>query len=139
LSTAARSGDATYAHRPLTGKLGIKAGMRVGVFGAPAGFVDSLTEVPPKVSFTARAAPDCDLYICFVASRSELAARLATLPALIRDKPAWLAWPKKASGAVTNLDGNVVRESGLAAGLVDYKVCAIDATWSGLAFKRKRG
>jgi hypothetical protein len=50
----------------------------------------------------------------------------------------WLLWPKKASGVRSDLDGNVVRETGLAAGLVDYKVCSVDATWSGLAFKRRR-
>jgi hypothetical protein len=130
--------DTTYAHRPLTAKLGIKAGMRVGVFGAPTGFVDGLTEVPPKVVFTARPAVDCDVYVCFVESQRQLAARLGTLPSLIRDKPAWLAWPKKASGRATDLDGNIVREAGLAAGLVDYKVCSFDATWSGLAFKRRK-
>ena len=50
---------------------------------------------------------------------------------------AWLIWPKKASGVKTDLDGNVVREAGLAGGLVDFKICSVDATWSGLAFKRK--
>jgi hypothetical protein len=50
----------------------------------------------------------------------------------------WLAWPKKASGLKTELDGNTVRETGLRAGWVDFKVCALDATWSGLAFKRRK-
>ena len=51
---------------------------------------------------------------------------------------AWLIWPKKASGVRSDVDGNVVRETGLAAGLVDFKVCSVDATWSGLAFKRRK-
>jgi hypothetical protein len=51
----------------------------------------------------------------------------------------WIAWPKKASGVVTDLDGNIVRDFGLAAGLVDYKIAAIDATWSGLCFARRKG
>ena len=46
----------------------------------------------------------------------------------------WIAWPKRSSGVATDLDENVVREIGLAGGLVDNKVCAIDATWSGLRF-----
>ncbi len=50
----------------------------------------------------------------------------------------WLVWPKKASGVPTDLDGNLVREFGLAAGLVDYKVAAVDFTWSGLCFARRR-
>jgi hypothetical protein len=50
------------------------------------------------------------------------------------DTALWMAWPKKASGVATDLSGDVVREMGLAAGLVDNKVCAIDAVWSGLCF-----
>lgn len=49
----------------------------------------------------------------------------------------WLIWPKKASGVKSDLDGNVARETGLRAGWVGFKVCAIDDTWSGLAFKRR--
>jgi hypothetical protein len=55
------------------------------------------------------------------------------------DKSAlWIAWPKKASGVKTDLDGNNVREFGLDADWVDYKVCAIDETWSGLCFARRK-
>ena len=49
-----------------------------------------------------------------------------------------MIWPKKASGVKSDLDGNIVRETGLSAGWVDFKVCSIDQTWSGLAFKRRR-
>ena len=52
-------------------------------------------------------------------------------------RPLWMIWPKKASGVKSDLDGNVVRETGLAAGWVDFKVCSVDDTWSGLAFKRE--
>ena len=58
----------------------------------------------------------------------DLARRLVTNGGL------WIAWPKRSSGIPTDLDGNVVREFGLAAGLVDNKVCAVDDTWSGLRF-----
>jgi hypothetical protein len=50
----------------------------------------------------------------------------------------WIAWPKKASKMVTDLTQQVVRERGLASGLVDYKICSIDATWSGLLFTRRK-
>ena len=50
----------------------------------------------------------------------------------------WIAWPKKASGVETGLKMQFIREAGLDAGLVDYKTCAIDATWSGLAFVRRK-
>jgi hypothetical protein len=49
----------------------------------------------------------------------------------------WVAWPKKSSGAATDLTENVVRDIGLEFGLVDVKVCAIDPTWSGLKFVRR--
>ena len=60
-----------------------------------------------------------------------LAARLAPAGML------WTCWPKKSSGVVTDLDENIVREIGLAAGLVDVKVCAITEVWSGLKFVRR--
>jgi hypothetical protein len=44
----------------------------------------------------------------------------------------WIAWPKRSSGVETDLTEDVVRELALANALVDNKVCAIDATWSGL-------
>jgi hypothetical protein len=44
----------------------------------------------------------------------------------------WVAWPKKASGVASDVTENVIREIALPTGLVDNKVCAIDATWSGL-------
>jgi hypothetical protein len=50
----------------------------------------------------------------------------------------WVAWPKKASGVATDLTENVVREIGLPLGWVDVKVCAIDETWSGLKFYRRK-
>ena len=49
----------------------------------------------------------------------------------------WVCWPKRASKASTDLDENVIREFGLAAGVVDVKVAAVDATWSGLKLVRR--
>ena len=75
----------------------------------------------------------------FVRSRRELEAQLVAVGRTAAARQtAWFAWPKKASAVKTDLDGNVVRETGLSAGLVDFKVCSIDDTWSGLAFKRAR-
>lgn len=128
--------ERSYAHRPTFAKLGIKPGFRVVVLGAPKGFATSLS-APADVTFSAKEAPGADLFLCFVGSNGQLSARLATLPATIGDKTCWLIWPKKASGVATDLDGNIVREAGLAAGLVDYKVCSVDDTWSGLAFKKR--
>jgi hypothetical protein len=123
--------------RPLPAKLGIKPGFAVCLLRPPHGFADALTPLPEAVTFTARAASSLNLFIAFARSSAEMTAHLALLRPVITTQTLWLAWPKKTSGLATDLDGNVVRTSGLDAGWVDFKVCAIDATWSGLAFKKR--
>jgi len=124
--------------KPTSAKLGVKSGHKVCVLGSPQGFVDRLRPRPAKVTFTARADKSVDLFLCFVRSSRELQAHLLVLRDSVDRQTLWLIWPKKASGVKSDLDGNVVRQSGLAAGWVDFKVCAVDATWSGLAFKRRK-
>ena len=123
---------------PLPKKLGIKPGFKVALLASPKGFTAALKPVPDKVRFTARPEPDADLFICFVKRAAELHHHLAAASAVATRQTLWLAWPKKASGVKSDLDGNVVRETGLATGWVDFKVCSIDSTWSGLAFKRRK-
>lgn len=124
--------------RPLAAKLGIKPGFAVCLLGAPPGLPALLAPLPDDVTLSARVGSPADLYVAFVRSARELEARLAALAPYVGRQTIWLAWPKLAAKVRTDLTGNVVRETGLAAGWVDYKVCAIDATWSGLAFKRRR-
>ena len=126
-----------YSGKPTVEKLGVKPGMRVGLLGGPPHFAESLKDLPAKVSFTAKASPECDLFLVFVRSRRELEAQLVAIGRVAKKQTSWFAWPKKASAVPTDLDGNVVRETGLSAGFVDFKVCSIDDTWSGLAFKRR--
>jgi hypothetical protein len=77
--------------------------------------------------------------VLFALSQAELIRDFRPLAKALPEKTAlWIAWPKKASGVATDLTENVVREFGLGAGWVDYKVCAIDETWSGLCFARKK-
>jgi hypothetical protein len=54
------------------------------------------------------------------------------LPSLAPSGFIWVSWPKKASKVPTDISENTVREVALPMGLVDVKVCAVDATWSGL-------
>ena len=120
-----------YSATPLPRKLGIKPGARVRLSGAPDGF--TLGELPDGVQF--RSSGQLDLMLAFFDSRSELQKRLAGMRSSLDPAGAlWIAWPKRASGVSTDLTENLVRELGLAAGLVDNKVCAIDAVWSGLRF-----
>ena len=127
---------AGYSGTPLPRKLGIAPGSRVLLTGAPAGFEESTLGPLPGVEVHRRAgrAP-YDVVLAFAPDRRALgqrfrpaAARLTTVGGL------WVLWPKRSSGVVTDLDENVVRDRGLAAGLVDNKVCSVDATWSALRF-----
>ena len=129
---------AGYSGTPLPRKLGIKAGSVVVLLDAPAGFTRSLGALPEGVRFTTALTGEFHLVIAFVTSRGALSARLGQLAPVAPRDGAWIAWPKKASGVPTDVSQPVVRELGLATGLVDDKVCAIDATWSGLRFRRRR-
>jgi hypothetical protein len=128
---------AGYSGTPLPKKLGIAAGARVAWMGAPADFMGTLGPLPDGVTVSegARGRGPFDVILLFVRSRAELAKHFAAQKS--RLTPAgglWVAWPKKASGIVTDMTEDVAREIGLPQGLVDNKVCAIDDTWSGLRF-----
>ena len=128
---------AGYSGTPLPQKLGLKPEARLGIWAAPPDFSRTLGALPArvKVGDAARGSSAFDVIVCFVESCAELDRRLPRLSK--RLDPAgglWLCWPKKASGLATDLTEAEVRARGLAAGLVDNKVCAIDAVWSGLRF-----
>jgi len=130
---------AGYSGTPLPKKLGIKTGSRVLLLGAPKDFATTLGPLPEGVTLGDRAARNADLILLFVKSRAELARRFdAVAKTLAADGGLWLCWPKKASGVTTDLDGAIIRGTGLDNGLVDYKIAAIDATWSGLKFARRK-
>ena len=124
---------AGYSGTPLVRKLGIKPGARLGLIGAPEGFDETLGELPIGVAVRRRLRGPLDVIVAFYSSRARLERRLVVLKgALDYAGGLWIAWPKRASGVATDLNDNVVRELGLATGLVDNKVCAIDEVWSGL-------
>lgn len=130
--------SAIYTGRSTADKLGVKADMRVCVVGAPPRFVESLVRPSTNVTFTARPTPECDLFLAFARSQRDLFAHFTTLEKAVTRQTLWIAWPKKASQVKSDLDGNLVRQTGLAGGWVDFKVCSLDDTWSGLAFKRRK-
>jgi hypothetical protein len=124
---------AGYSGTPLVKKLGIKPGATLGLIGAPEGFDQTLGELPDDVAVRRRLRGQLDVIVAFYVERRELKRRLPALRNALQPAGGlWLAWPKRASGVATDLSDNVVRELGLAAGLVDNKVCAIDEVWSGL-------
>jgi hypothetical protein len=127
---------AGYSGTPLPRKLGVQAGTRVAVLGpAPDGFADQLEGAVVAQRLSGQFA----LIIVFVTSQRALETRLAKLlAARAPDGAIWIAWPKRNSGVPSDLDDTAVRHTGLATGLVDNKVCAIDATWSALRFVARR-
>jgi hypothetical protein len=127
---------AGYSGRPLPKKLGIKEDTIVSLVSAPEGFEPSLGRLPAGAGLRRGRTAGADLVLWFVRSRRTLDRGLVRHSQL--EVPLWIIWPKKASGAATDLSQNAVRAAGLAAGLVDYKVCAVDETWSGLLFRRRR-
>lgn len=132
-----KSSPAGYSGTPLPKKLGLKPGMRVLEVDAPPHFRALLADAPSDLAWLARVAP-FDFAIAFTTTAAALRATFVKLePKLAQDGMVWIAWPKKASSMKTDLDENVVRKMGLDTGLVDVKVCAIDATWSGLKFVRR--
>jgi hypothetical protein len=129
---------AGYSNKPLVDKLGIKAGTRLLLLGAPAGYATTLGPLPKGVVQARTLAGAFDFIQFFTTRRADLERRFAALAKAL--EPAgmlWISWPKKAAGVPTDLTENVVREVALAGGLVDVKVCAVDDTWSGLKLVRR--
>ncbi|MYD95672.1 MAG: DUF3052 domain-containing protein [Chloroflexi bacterium] len=129
---------AGYSGTPLPRKLGIKTGYAVATPGAPDDFPVTLGELPDDVVLRRRVQGRCDLIVWFVGSRRELRRRVRRYGQKAGPGGLWICWPKKASGVKSDLSERVVRETGLASGLVDYKIAAIDQTWSGLRFTRRK-
>jgi hypothetical protein len=130
---------AGYSGTPLPKKLGLKPGTAVALLGAPEGFERALAPLPDGVRLTRQARGRADRVLLFVRTRAELAKRFAAASrALDQGGGLWIAWPKKASGVATDIVEDTIREVALPTGLVDNKVCAIDATWSGLRLVIRR-
>lgn len=124
-----------YSGTPLPKKLGIKDGFRVALLHMPADVKAELAEAFKKCSVIKPAAGSLDFISLFVKSRAAL--ELDLVPAARALAPAgmlWISWPKKSSGIASDVDESTVRQSGLDAGLVDIKVCAVTEVWSGLKF-----
>ena len=137
-SPVIRAKTAGYSGTPLPKKLGIRDKYAVVLINPPDRFERKLEPLPAGAEIVDDA-KGANVAVLFASSQSELARDFLPLTKALPEKTAlWIAWPKKASGVPTDVTENVVREFGLAAGWVDYKVCAIDETWSGLCFARKK-
>jgi len=129
---------AGYSGTPLPKKLGIKEGGAVLLSGAPDGFEEKLGPLPAGARVHRKSAP-ADRVLLFVKAAAELERRFDPAAKLVNEGGGlWVVWPKRASGIVTDVNENGIREHGLQRGWVDYKVCAVDETWSGLLFARRK-
>ena len=133
-----QSAFAAYAGTPLPKKLGIRAGSVVGLLNAPDDFEATLGELPAGVVLRQDSPDPHGVNLWFVWSRKELESRIEEMGAYAAGGGLWIAWPKKASGVVSDLSQAIVRKTGLDSGLVDFKICSIDATWSGLRFSLRK-
>lgn len=125
---------AGYSGTPLVKKLGIKDGFNVLFVNAPDSFEKQL-DLPADVKVNLRSRQPVDLVLLFVTTKRELERTFSHYAGKLT--PAgmlWISWPKKSSGVASDLTDNVVRHIGLAQGMVDVKVCAVDEIWSGLKF-----
>ncbi len=127
---------AGYSGTPLVKKLGIKEGFNVGLANSPKGFRKELTDLPSGVKFSTENIPkQVDLILLFLDSERMLKKEFPKMMKKITPNGTlWVAWPKKSSGLDTDLSFDNVQKFGLASGLVDVKICAVNETWSGLKF-----
>lgn len=133
------SAAAGYSGTPLARKLGIREGMAIALLDAPGALPDLLGVLPDGATVTTRLDGHHPLVVCFLTARAELERQLPALRAAIEpDGMVWVAWPKRASRVPTDVTEDVIRAVVLPTGLVDVKVCAIDATWSGLKLVVRR-
>jgi hypothetical protein len=127
---------ADYSGTPLAKRLGIAEGATLALLAAPPGWAIHL---PPQVVVRRRAGGHADVVVAFFVSAGSLENRLDQLGAMTFPTGGlWIAWPKKASGVVTDLSDNAVRAAALPRGLVDNKVCALDENWSALRLVWRR-
>lgn len=133
LATVHRMPEAGYSGTRLPKKLGIAAGLRVVALNAPGDYRELLSPWPEGASLAARADAKTDLVHLFVTERAALVNESKRLRELLKsDAVLWVSWPKKSSKVATDITEDVIREVVLPLGWVDVKVCAVDATWSGL-------
>jgi hypothetical protein len=129
---------AGYSGTPLARKLGLQPGREAVVLHSPRPYEEIVSPLPEGVKLRHRLHPGAEFIHFFARSRADLARRFPGLASALADPGSlWISWPKKSSPLANDIDENIVREIGLATGLVDVKVCAVDEDWSGLKFVRR--
>jgi CheY-like chemotaxis protein len=126
-----------YRNVPLAKKLGIKSNITLTLIDPPEDFARTLGELPRNVTIQRRLSDQSDVFISFVETQKDLNGVTEIADKLRPGGKLWIAWRKKTPEGATSVTQTTVRKIGLSLGLVDYKVCSIDATWTGLLFTRR--
>ena len=130
---------AGYSGTPLAKKLSLKDGMRVWWDGMPDSVREEIAAEGLQLELLSAPEAPIDAAHVFATKRADLEAKLKQfLPLLDPAGMIWVSWPKKASKVSTDVTEDVIRDVALPIGLVDVKVCAVDATWSGLKLVIRR-
>lgn len=129
---------AGYSGTPLPRKLGIKPGSMLALINAPSDFGSTLGVLPEGTRIRRSARPEAAVTLWFVDSMATLENGIERMAEIAGGGRLWICWPKKTSGRATDVTQNDIRARGLAAGVVDFKICAVDAIWSGLCFTRRK-
>lgn len=126
---------AGYSGTPLAKKLGLKPGAKLRRVNPPPGLDDWLAPLPDEVADAPLSRGEADVILFFTDSAEKLEGAIAGLAENLHSAGGlWICWPKKASKVPTDLNGGIVRKTGLAAGLVDNKICAVSEVWSAMRF-----
>ena len=126
-----------YANVPLAKKLGIASGTTIALLNAPGGLAKAMGDLPVGATVLADGEGTADVVLLFATSVEVLERDFADATRRLTEGRLWIVWPKKASGAASDLSQTVVRTFGLERGFVDYRIASIDETWSGLCFARR--
>ena len=130
---------AGYSGTPLPRKLGIEEGQVVALVDAPPHAADLLVPLPAGVELRSGARGKPDMALVFCPTRSAFRRRVPQLWRMaFPDRSVWICWPKKSSPHHVDMTEDDVRAHALPLGLVDVKVCAVDADWSGLKLMVRR-
>lgn len=130
---------AGYSPKPLSQKLGIKAGSCVFLVNAPHDYHELLETVPSDIQWPKRLTPDTNIIHIFSTSLLELEKQLKLFrDAMNSSACIWASWPKRASKIPTDITEDRIRDIALPLDLVDIKVCAVSDVWSGLKLVVRR-
>jgi CheY-like chemotaxis protein len=127
-----------YAGRTVAQKLGIRENSTVALIDAPRGYASAIGELPSGVQFDEEARKNCAITLWFVTDVETFRTRIRRMRPVAAGSKLWVVWPKKAAQPDSGLSERVIRDSAVAVGLVDYKVCAVDHRWTAIALAVKK-